>query len=432
MLRNPPFFRSPLALVLLVAFVGPTPVSAQADADGETEVAALRADLARIQARLDALEAKGSATSPAPVPTPAATPAPTVDAGPGLEVASADASSTFELGGRVHYDVYAHDTDRLPATGGSEFRRVRVNAEGSAGGWSYVVQAELSGRNTDLRNVYLSRGFGAGNTVLIGQFKPFRSLDELVSSNDLSVMERGFGSASGLFADRQWQQGVGILSQRSSGTLGFSAFSLREDNTPRNEGWGMAARGTWLPFGEGEHLVHLGASHSIDNGGRDTPGVAVEVAYGGRRGPEALLFESAVGGAFEQRSSGLEFAGRVGGLHWQSEWQRATIAGAAGEGRFETRYAQLGYLFGGTRAYDASEGVFDSPEEVGDGLWELVARIDRITRRDVQGVDATRLVLGANWYVGDDLRFMLNWTRGEDRATGDEPSQLALRAQYVF
>lgn len=358
--------------------------------------------------------------------------APAVEAGPGREVASADESSGFELGGRLHYDVYAHDTDQVAATGGSEFRRVRLNVEGSAGDWSYVVQAELSGRNSDLRDVYLSRGFGDGNTLLVGQFKPFRSLDELVSSNDISVMERGFGSAAGLFADRQWQQGVGVIRARPAGTLGLSVFSLREDNTPRNEGWGAAGRGTWLPFGDGERLVHLGASYSIENGGKATPGIAIEVAYGGRRGPESLLFESADGARFGQRSAGLEFAGRVGGFHWQSEWQRASIAGAAGDARFGTGYAQLGYLFGGVRAYDAAEGIFDSPEDVGGGLWELVARVDRIERRDVGGVAVRRYVLGANWYVNDDLRFMLNWTRGEDRSTGDEPSQLALRTQYVF
>jgi phosphate-selective porin OprO/OprP len=413
---------------------GASPLAAEATTVDDAEIAALRAELARMQARLDALETQ--AATPHAAPTLAAgmasAPAPPVEAGSGLAVASADGASSFELGGRLHYDMYAHDTDLVPATGGSEFRRVRVNAEGTAGDWNYVVQAELSGRNTDLRDVYLSRGFGEGHTLTIGQFKPFRSLDELISSNDISVMERGFGSAAGLFADRQWQQGLGVLSEYDGGTLGLSAFSLREDNTPRNEGWGMAARGTWLPLGDGGRLVHLGASYSIENGGRDTPGVAIEVDYGGRRGPEALLFESAEGGAFEQRSSGVEFAGRAGGWHWQSEWQRATIAGTAGEGRFDARYVQVGYLFGGKRGYDAAEGIFDSPEEVREGLWELVARVDRITRRDVDGVDATRFALGANWYVSDELRFMLNWNRGEDDATGDEPSQLALRTQYAF
>jgi phosphate-selective porin len=62
----------------------------------------------------------------------------------------------------------------------------------------------------------------------------------------------------------------------------------------------------------------------------------------------------------------------------------------------------------------------------------VVARVDRIRLRDAAGVEARRFVIGTNWYVNEQLRFMLNWTQGEDVATGDEPSQLALRAQYVF
>ncbi len=439
MSRFPSRARTALAVALGAALA---PVVATAADIPAAEVTALRAEIAALQARLDALEARAGNASAA-VGAPAAEPvaaapaagapaaAPTVAAGPGLEIESADGESSFEIAGRIHYDVYAHDADQVPSTGGSEFRRARVQVEGSAAGWGYRVQAELSGRNTDLRDVYLERGFG-DSTLTIGQFKPFRSMDELTSSNDITAMERGFGSAAGLFADRQWQQGVGWLTGFGRGSLGVSAFSLREDNTARNEGWGTAARGTWAPLLGDDRLVHLGAWYSLENGGDDTPGTTVEVAYGGRRGPEALLFESLDGPDFEQRSAGLEFAGLRGGFHWQGEWSRATVAGPGGDGRLEAAYLQAGWLFGGVREYDVGEGVFGSPVDIGEGLWEVVARVDRIRLRDAAGVEARRFVIGTNWYVNEQLRFMLNWTQGEDVATGDEPSQLALRAQYVF
>lgn len=423
--------RAPHSLLSLAVVAVLAPMSAQSAALPAEEVAALRAEIAALQARLAALEAQAAAPAPAVAPVAEATPTPRVDAGPGLEIESEDGDASFGIGGRIHYDVYAHDADQVESTGGSEFRRARVQVEGEAAGWGWRVQAELSGRNTDLRDVYLERGFG-DSTLTIGQFKPFRSMDELTSSNDLSAMERGFGSASGLFADRQWQQGVGLLTGLEAGSFGVSAFSLREDNTARNEGWGAAARGTWAPIREGDRLVHLGAWYSIENGGENTPGTAVEVAYGGRRGPEALLFESVDGRDFDQRTGGVEFAGTRGGFHWQGEWSRATVAGLAGDGRLEAAYLQAGYLFGGVREYDLGEGVFGSPTGIGEGLWEVVARIDRIRLRDAGDREARRVVLGTNWYVNDDLRFMLNWTRGKDLATGDEPSQLALRAQYVF
>lgn len=433
MSRNPSRARTALPLVVALAAAAPA-FSADVPA---AEVAALRAEIAALQARLDAIEARASDSAAAPpAAEPAAEPAvvaeaPAVETGPGLDVESADGESSFGIGGRIHYDTYAHDTDRVSATGGSEFRRARVQVDGASGGWSYRVQAELSGRNTDLRDVYLERDLGGG-TLTIGQFKPFRSMDELTSSNDITAMERGFGSASGFFDTRQWQQGIGWLTGLERGSFGVSAFSLREDNTARNEGWGTALRGTWAPVLADDRLVHLGAWYSLENGGEDTPGTSVEVAYGGRRGPDALIFESLDGADFEQRSAGLEFAGVRGGFHWQGEWSRATVAGALGDGRLEAAYLQAGWLFGGVREYDVGEGVFGSPADIGGGLWEVVARVDRIRLRNAADVEARRVVLGANWYVNEQLRFMLNWTQGEDVATGDEPSQLALRAQYVF
>ncbi len=422
---TPRFTLLPIALAAALA------QPAIADDGRAAEIAALRVEMQRLQERLAALETAATAAALPPVATVPATPPDTLAGGSGLEVADAEAGTSFGIGGRIHYDVYAHDTDRVPATGGSEFRRVRVHVEGEAAEWGYRVQVELSGRNTDLRDVYLERGFG-DTTLTLGQFKPFRSMDELTSSNDISAMERGFGSASGLFADRQWQQGIGLLHATGSGSIGLSAFSLREDNTPRNEGWGAATRATWAPLREGDRLVHLGAWHSHEQGGRDTPAAAIEVAYGGRRGPEALLFESVGGPGFEARASGLEFAGTLGSFHWQGEWSRARFAGMGADGRLEAGYLQAGWLFGGVREYDVDEGVFGSPAQIGGGLWEAVARLDRVALRGVDGVEARRVVLGVNWYATDDVRFMLNWTRGEDLATGDEPSQLAFRAQYAF
>ena len=436
----PPQRRHPIATALVLALAAASPLAAQPAANEPAvvpaaEVEALRAELVRLQARLAALEARAAAApEPAPTPAPAPEPEPAaaaVTGGPGLAVAEDDGARGFEIGGRIHFDAYANRDDQVPTTSGTEFRRARFQIEGEAADWGYVLQVETSGGIADLRDVYLTRGLG-DSTLYIGQFKPFRSMEELVSSNDLSTLERGFGSAAALFDGRQWQQGVGLLTEYAQGTLGVSAFTLREDNTRRNEGWGAAARGTWTPLRDGDRLVHLGAWYSLEDGGRNTPATAVEVAYGGRRGAEALLFESVAGSAFEQRAAAIEFAGTLGGFHWQGEWTRATLAGAAGDGRIEASYLQAGYLFGGVREYDPGEGAFGSPADVGAGLWEAVARIDHARLVDAPGIEVLRYVLGVNWYASDDVRFMLNWTVGEDRATGDDPSQLALRAQYVF
>ena len=429
--RRPARTFSPLrqpVLALCLALAA-SPVLA---ATSEAELAELRATLAALQARIAVLEAQAAAGTTR-AETPKAEIAPQLDAGPGLDIAAAgDGAAHFGIGGRIHYEIYAFDRDLRPVTGGSEFRRARVQVEGGAAGWTYRLQAELSGRNTDLRDVYLQRALG-DSLLTIGQFKPFRSMEELTSSNDAALMERSFNSSAGLFADRQWQQGVGLLHAHGSGSLGVSVFNLREDNTARNEGWGSAARATWAPHLDARDLLHLGAWWSHEQGGRDTPASAIKPAYGGRRGPEALLFEGAAGSGFMQRSGGLELAGRRGSLHWQGEWTRTTLAGVVGEARIEGRYLEVGWLFGGVRGYDLGEGVFAAPADVGPGgLWELAARSEQMHRRDRAGFAVRRWVLGLNWYASEDVRFMLNLTSGQDDASGDEPRQLALRAQYVF
>ena len=418
----------PLAVALMVSLPSGQALAGATDPAVAAEMSALRAELARLQARLDQLEARSQTTTAAP-PDGAQSAAAEVSAGPGLDV---EADGAFSVGGRIHYDLYAHDTDQRPATGGSEFRRARVKLDGSAGDWGYRLQVELSGGEVDLRDVYLERALGE-STLTIGQFKPFRAMEELTSSNYISVMERGFTTASGLFADRQWQQGVGLLRPLPAGSLGVSAFSLREDNSPRNEGWGTAARATWAPIADSERVVHFGLWGSLEEGGERTPGVEIDAAYAGRRGPSALLFESLDGSDFEQRSAGLEFAGRLGGFHWQSEWARATLAGPQGDGRLEAAYLQAGWVFGGGgRKYNVGEGLFGRMQDVGGGRWEAVARVDRIRLRNADAVEARRVVLGLNHYLNDELRLMFNWIEGEDLSIDDEAGQLAFRVQYVF
>lgn len=425
------------APALLVAMIlgAPPALAAAPDAD---ELSGLRAEVEALRARLAALESRlaaateAAAGTAAPEAAPAtAVPAVTLRAGPGLRATDADRGTAFRIGGRIHYDAYAFGGDAGTVTGGSEFRRARVQAEGAAAGWDYKVQLEMSGSAIDLRDVYLATGL-AGGTLTLGQFKPHRSLEELTSSNDGSVMERGFTSGSGLFTGRQWQQGIGFLRGGASGSLGVSASTLRKDTTPRNEGFGLSARATWAPIVGDDRVVHLGLWGSAERGGQGTPALAVDAAWAGRRGPNAAIFRGPAGREAGLDAIGLELAGVHGPFHWQSEWARGRFDTPARDATVDAAYVQIGWLFGATRGYEVGEGLFDRPAPGAGGGWELVARADRVRRADIGDVGATRAVLGLNWYATDQVRLMLNWTRGSDDATGAEGHQWALRGQYVF
>lgn len=338
------------------------------------------------------------------------------------------ASEGPEIGGRIHFDFYDNMPDQTRTTGGTEFRRARLQIKGDSHGVTYVLHSEFTSTRPDLRDAYLMKKMG-NTTVLFGQFKPFRSMDELTSSNYTSTQERGWGSAAGIFADRQWQQGLGFQHAFETGSLSLALFSLREDNSVRNEGKGAALRGT-KAFTLGEKsIVHLGAWYSQEDGGLDTPSYDLEIAYGGRRGPETALLTSGVGEGFKQRSTGLEFAGKIDQLHWQAEMTQSTID--PNEEEIQTAYLQLGFIIGGTAKYNVKRGIFEGVEFVEGGLWEVVARADQV-KKESDGHELERMVLGVNRYISEDLRVMLNFTSGQDKKSGDKPQQVALRTQLTF
>jgi phosphate-selective porin OprO/OprP len=338
------------------------------------------------------------------------------------------ASEGPEVGGRIHFDFYDNMPDQTRTTGGTEFRRARLQIKGDSHGVNYVLHSEFTSSKPDLRDAFLMKKMG-DTTFIFGQFKPFRSMDELTSSNNISVMERGFGSAAGIFNDRQWQQGLGFQQAFDTGSLSLALFSLREDSTARNEGKGAALRGTQgIMLGE-KSLIHFGAWYSYEDGGLDTPSYDLKIAYGGRRGPETTLITSGVGENFKQKSAGVEFAGKFNRLHWQAELTQSEID--PNQEDIQTMYLQLGFVIGGSAKYNVKRGIFEGVEFVEGGLWEVVARGDRI-KKESDGHELERLVVGVNRYISEDLRVMLNFTSGKNKKTADNPQQVALRTQLTF
>ena len=129
-------------------------------------------------------------------------------------------------------------------------------------------------------------------------------------------------------------------------------------------------------------------------------------------------------------------------------------------------YLQAAYtLTGETRGYKADSGAFAAikPKNEG-GAWEVVARYED-AEVDIPGrslsADLERMVLGVNWYVNKNVKFMLNYvdsemdecsggtrtftntadggddpvsedTFGFSKCNNDDGDAISLRGQYVF
>ena len=427
-----------LALALASALGTATPAAVAAD--HSAELAALKAQLAELTAKVAELEARTDAQSDINIGTQqnieniAAT-TPKVETKGGIKVTSPDRKFEASIGGRMHFDAYAFDRDVVATTGTSEFRRARLTLAGKALGWDYKIEQDFAaGTNLEgLRDAHISTALWGGRAT-IGHFKPYRSMEELTSSNEIPMMERTFASSSGLFNGRQYQQGVGYQRSADNYTAGFTVFNLRSPAGPRNEGMGAAGRVTWAPINNDNDTLHFGTWGSLENANQGSADLSAVANYAGRRGPVQTIATTTGASRNQVTSYGLEAAGAYGPLFFQGEYVNATFGQPLGRDQdVVTWYLQGSWLInGGHRGYKSATGVFAAPRVTDKGLWELAARYDTIENRDIANRRATNVILGVNYYVNANLRFMFNYTLGDNEVSGDKTRQYALRTQFAW
>ncbi|WP_250462747.1 OprO/OprP family phosphate-selective porin [Microbulbifer litoralis] len=396
-----------------------------------------------------------------------------------LEITSDDGNFSAKIGGRIHFDTYLFDPDIEDPVSTTEFRRARISLSGKAWGWKYKLEQDFAAGDTlsGFRDAYIAHDF-FGGTVKIGSFKPYRSMDEMTSSNELTVMERSFSSGSGIYDGRQRQQGIGWHDVWNCTTFGLMGFNTRDPAGPRNEGVGAAGRFTWAPIDDDLSTVHFGISASHENPNRDSDELEATADYAGRRGPTQLialtpgdrsLFFGDYGDEFfyfgddggDVNIAGLELAGTYGPLYAQAEYAYAEYDGdySISEAVFEdwfdappgfdcdpffgcfigdqdvhTWYIMGSWMITGEhKPYDLKKGAFESAKPRSDwGAWELTARYDTIENRDIPNLEANSTIIGVNYYHNPQVRFMVNLVFGDDEFTGDETKQLAIRAQMSW
>jgi len=380
----------------------------------------------------------------------------------GIKIKTEDGRFEANIGGRIHFDANLIDTDDNAAFGsagtendGFYFRRIYLTAKGKAYGWNYKIEPDFAANNATgatniaFQDVYLSTKLGPGD-IIFGQIKPFRGMEELTSSNDLTMIERPYASAAGIFnggRSREFQLGVFYKgSFLEKGTYGFGGYSLRRENTPSTPGTGASARLTFAPLLEGEQVMHVGLSYSIEKpdglNNDDTAGnIGTSVAYAGRRGPSLSL--GTTGDFDEAETLGAELAAVFGPFYAQAEYMSQDLGQGDGADTqtVDAYYLQASFMLTGeSRPYKKDDGVFGSPKPKGAaGAFELTARYDHGENKDAANEpEAQSVTLGVNWYVNPNVRFMLNYidAKAERLTAGvteeDKPSTVALRAQFSF
>lgn len=424
-----------LAVSLLVTSMLATPHIAMAQSGDSAalraELETMRAQMANMQKRLDALdqaaaEGKAPAVSVAPAATaPAA--APVSDEKPmtvnwrGAPELTREDGWSFKPRGRVQVDFAGVDTPAgvTGARGGlrTELRRIYLGVDGKIpGGFSYRVEADLAD-GIELTDAYLSYSTGP-LSLTIGHVKTFTGLEDMTSDLFTSLMERasftqafGFQRRVGLSGEYQADD---ILLQ--AGVFGANAEDLADDT---NNAIAADARAVWMPKLSENTQLHLGGSVHM----RNFNDAGATVRYRARPGAhttDVRLVDTGAIAAEGERSLGLEAAWVQGPFHAAAEayWQNVRRIGGPNP-TFFGGYAEVGMVLtkGDGRSY--KKGVFDRLKpgnpinKGGPGAIEINVRYDHLdlNDRDILGGKQQGAWLSVVWAPIDYVRLTANYGR---------------------
>lgn len=341
--------------------------------------------------------------------------------------------ATIEIGGRLMLDYTLADiNDPDVNVSASEVRRARLFAKGKYGD---SVSYKFEFNHTTGGDIEVTDGFVQFQTkempfsVKLGHFKTHNSLEEEASSRFISTIERGAFTDAFAF-DRRLGVSVGTKGDNYTFNAGLYGESINESF--EKNGFAAASRLTYIPYQQGDSLVHIGGSWRY----RDAPDNFDENDTGDllryRQRPYAHTFDTG-------NTDGVLSSGRIinTGRFAESDnlfavealaihnnlWfagEYAVLSASGGNGNedadFGGGYIEAGIVIGGRRSYKKSGGTFDRTKvdnpvgSGGLGALSLVARYDTIDLQDGPYLGKLdTVVLGADWWPTKQTRVRLNY-----------------------
>lgn len=418
----------------------PQAISAEEAALLRAQVAALKEQVERMEARLASAGLPPQASTPAATATPVSPPL--ASAAPAAPVAAPPATAigwkgspqftsgerSFKVKGRIQADAnYVGAPKGLDDKGlgfSTEMRRIRLGGEGGiGGGFGYKLELELSDNSVDLVDTYVSYKHGPW-TVKLGNQNPFQSLDELTGDTSGSVMERAaftdaFNFERRLGASVQYQRGP-VLAQLGLFSDDIGALANDSDGIEggdENNSHGVDARLVYAPklgdtqlhFGGSAHWRDLARLAEGDTRYRQRP--YVHSTNTRLIGTPAMQVEREI-------NWGVEMAAIRGRWHAAAEYNTLTADRVGlSSVRFQGAYAELGLFLtsGDSRGY--KEGIFTNKapaHPLGDGgigSIQLTARYDwlDLNDRDIRGGTQNGYIAALVWTPVEYLRFNINY-----------------------
>lgn len=435
----------------------------------------------------------------------------------GLKIKSDDGKFDASIGGRIHFDGVVLSPDDSAYNGSSNkygsgalnnasgfyFRRAFLTLGGHAYGWEYKVEDDLVGGQAGAAPTYTSTStttcdtsvppkctstttttssnnsvggfqdiyighslFTGSDELYLGQKKPWRSMSELQSNNEILFMERPVTSASGIFAGRDFQDGISYrINDKGTGLWAGAAFySLSKIGQNSTEGTGENVRVAWAPINKDGLLTHIGFSYSSDHADNNNS-LKPSYNFGGYKlsTPASITmasYSNSGNGTNAQADTWTgELAGIWGPAFLEGEYAHQTIDGGGKIGSdLDAYYVQASFfLTGESKGYNSTNGVVaGNPKPLHTyGAVEFKVRYEDMKNKSVNAsnpatggctatnpgtgtidkCDVNDVAFGINYYVNPNVRFMFDYVMAEANlgsAGKDKPDTIAARAQISF
>jgi phosphate-selective porin OprO/OprP len=353
----------------------------------------------------------------------------------GLGVRFADDLS-FEAAMRVHGDAVYFDEDVTPLDDEGDFRRARLGGTLNWSDWRLRADYDF-GVSSGWKSAYLQyRGWRRQRVTLGNQVSPF-SMEDLTSSNSLTLMERSVASA--LSPGMLFGLSYRTWGEHWSLHAGLFDDELSDQGRRTMPGQSGVARFAVYPVKRKHATLHLGVAgeyREIDDG----EDVRLRARPGTRLTDTRLVDTQTFGPVSDVSTVGVELAAAWRWFRLQAEAVRSDVDRAAGDVSFDGHYVLASVLLNGSGyAHSSASGTFRAVKPRNRwGVVELAARVATVDLTDggIAGGEQIETTFGLNWIFTRQLRLMLNYTdvdASPNRDGVDEnPTLVSMRLQVAI
>lgn len=348
----------------------------------------------------------------------------------GITIKSADDAVRFRIGGRLQLDpAFGGIRPRVADGFGSniEVRRAWIETYLTINNAiELAFQYDVNTDRTPIQDAAIGYRGIDGLVVSLGNFKEPFSLQQLISDNNTTFVERALPDA--LVPARN--TGLAVAGYGDRWTLTGGVFGGNINTGVELGGIAGTVRATYAPILSETEVLHLGIAGSFRSYDQNDRSLSFSSK------PEAFVFQTSlintgsIRNAADLARLGVEAAYQNGPFRVQGEYIRAEIGrdGLLPGTSFEGGYVEGAWVINGKGRpyqlktnYGADLAIFKGVQvgeeqrlsRGGIGVFELAGRFSVLDLKDggINGGVERNWTAGVNWYPDRNIRLMANYIR---------------------